>query len=231
MATIAIACAENEGMEVVTEFPEMHGSIIGRPRDMVLQTCLREMEHGGLLRRRAVAEFLVYKRCNVRNISAQDIAKLKSEKDALSDLRQEIERLANTLQENIFDEDTLQERLQDICNDIFRKWREDQANLSNFSRKLFGEGALAEPTKFLQEVAKSSFSIAGSGGVGAAATEGIEKTILHLNIPAAAEAGFAIGVAFRLITSFGALKKKARESPTRYLTTLAKHGVGFSVLA
>ncbi len=223
MATIAVACAENEGMQVVTEFPDVHGSIIGRPKDKILEACLKELEFKRPAAKQLVAEFLIYRRCDVQNLTAEGIAALKSEKDALSDFRMEIERVAQSLPDNIRDDATLNERLEDICNDIFRNWRRDQVNLSSYSRKIFGDGVLSEPAKLLQEIAKASFSMAGGAGAGA----GLGK-VFHLDIPAAAEAGFAIGFALRAVSVYGEVRKKAVQSPTRYLTMMAKHGVGFS---
>jgi hypothetical protein len=61
MATLAVACAENEGFQVVTEFPELHGELIGTPREAILKACLEEPRGSGETSGRQIAEFLVYR--------------------------------------------------------------------------------------------------------------------------------------------------------------------------
>ena len=61
MATLAVACAENEGLQVVTEFPKLHGTLIGIPRDAILKVCLQEPKPSGAISGQKVAEFLVYR--------------------------------------------------------------------------------------------------------------------------------------------------------------------------
>src|SRR5262249_33022819 len=131
MATLAVACAENEGLQVVTEFPKLHGELIGTPRDAILKACLEPGAAKGQTSAQQIAEFLVYRRCNVTELTAERIAALKAERDALADFRAEIEKLAASLPLEIHSEATLQERLNDLMEDIFRKWQSDQANLSN----------------------------------------------------------------------------------------------------
>ena len=69
MATLAVACAENEGLRVVTEFPKLHGQLIGTPRDAILKKCLGEVKSTGRTSGQHVAEFLVYRRCDVMRFS------------------------------------------------------------------------------------------------------------------------------------------------------------------
>ena len=172
MATLAVACAENEGLQVVTEFPKLHGSLIGTPRDSILKACLEDPKSSGRTSGQQVAEFLVYRRCDVSALTAERIAALKSERDALADFREKLEDLAATLPAEIHSEKILKERLDDLLNDIFEQWRSDQANLSAYARRLFGEGALAEPEKLIQKLVENAIkpeNVAGAATGAAAA--------------------------------------------------------------
>lgn len=40
MATLATACAENEALRLVTEFPKIHGKLLGTPRNQIVAACL-----------------------------------------------------------------------------------------------------------------------------------------------------------------------------------------------
>src|SRR5262249_8735818 len=152
-------------------FPKLHGELIGTPRDAILKACLEPGAAKGQTSAQQIAEFLVYRRCNVTELTAERIAALKAERDALADFRAEIEKLAASLPLEIHSEATLQERLNDLMEDIFRKWQSDQANLSNYARRLFGEGWLSEPEKLLQKLVETAVKSEGSAGAatGAAA--------------------------------------------------------------
>jgi hypothetical protein len=230
MATLAAACAENEGLQVVTEFPKMHGNLIGTPREAILEACLAVPKDSGNTSGKQVAEFLVYRRCDVSSLTAQRIAALKSERDALMEFRGELENLAATLPAEIHSEKILEERLNDLMNDIFHKWQSDQANLSNYARRLFGEGSLAEPEKLIQKLVESAVkpenAAASATGAGLAAAH---IGGLTLGVAAGAAAGFVVAVVFRAVRTWGETTRAARESRFRYLTTLQEHGVTFSL--
>jgi hypothetical protein len=154
MATLAFACAENEDLQVVTEFPEIHGKLIRRPKEGILRARLEEPQTSGKTSEQQIAEFIVYRRCDVSQLSAERIAALKSERDALAAFRSELEELATTLPPTIYSERGLETRLNDLVNDIIKKWRAEQANLSSYARELFGEGSLSEPAKLIQKLQK-----------------------------------------------------------------------------
>jgi len=233
MATLAVACAENEGLQVVTEFPKLHGELIGTPRNAILKTCLEDPKSSGQTSGQQVAEFLVYRRCDVTALTAERIVALKSERDALADFRGRLEDLAATLPATIHSEVTLDERLNDLLNDIFQEWQSDQANLSAYARRLFGEGALDEPGKLAQKLVESAIkgeSVAGvATGAGTAGVAGAHLGGLTLGIAAGAAAGFVVAVVFRAIGAWGETKTAAKQSPFRYLTALQDQGVTFSL--
>jgi len=236
MATLAVACAENEGLQVVTEFPELHGELIGTPRSAILRACLQPAEANGRTSAQQVAEFLVYRRCDVTELTAERIAALKSEREALADFPTEIEKLALTLPPEIHNEAILRERLNDLMQDIFRKWQSDQANLSNYARRLFGDDWLSEPEKLLQKLVESAVKSEGSAGAATGAAAAAAAKIagplvggLTIPILAGAAAGFLVAVVFRAVRVWGETTKAARQSPYRYLTALEEQGVSFSL--
>ena len=233
MATLAMACAENEGLQVVTEFPRLHGKLLGVPRGEILNAAFRPTTGSGPTSSRQIAEFLVYRRCNVDALTPERIAALKSERDALAAFRSKLEDLAATLPPTMHDETRLEERLDDLLNDMFQEWRRDQANLSAYSRQLFGEGVLSEPQKLVQKLVEDVIKPGGGptalGAAGGAAAVHHSIGGLTLGTAAGAAAGFAVAVVFRAVGAWSDTKKAAAESPYRYLTTLQEQGVSFSL--
>jgi hypothetical protein len=231
MATLATACAESEGLQVVTEFPELHGQLIGTPRDSILKACLSDSRSAGRTSGQVVAEFLVYRRCNVDALTADRIAALKSERDALAEFRTKIENLASTLPPTIQNKKVLEVRLNDLMNDIFHQWQSEQANLSSYARRLFGEGVLTEPEKLVQKIVENAVRPENlvASAAGAAVVGGAHLGSLTLAPATGAAAGFVVAVVFRALRTWGETMRTARESPFRYLTTLQNEGVTFSL--
>lgn len=221
MATLAMACAENEGLQVVTEFPRLHGQLLGKPREQILTACLDGAKPGGTTSSHQLAEFLVYRRCNVDMLSGENIVALKDERAALADFRTKLDELAKTLPQAIHDEEALEERLRGTLNDMFEAWKKEQPNFGAASNRFFGKGLGSELKKIAEKLAEAALKPeAGMGGF----IGGITGQTLTC-----AGAGFAIAVIFRAVESWREVRHKAKTSPLRYLTKLQEQGVTFSI--
>jgi hypothetical protein len=232
MATLAVACAENEGLQVVTEFPRLHGKLLGTSRENILSACLDGARGSGRTSGQQVAEFLVYRRCNVDRLSAESIADLKKDNSALIAFRGKLDDLAKTLPATIHGELHLEERLNDSINEMIKAWEKEQ---TEFSRRLFGEGVLPEAAKLAQKLAEAAVSPTtlrdSVGPAGAGGLLGMHAGNLTLGLAAGAGTGFAVALVYRGIEAWRSSRKAARESPLRYLTQLQDQGVSFSVSA
>lgn len=232
MATLAVACAENEGLQLVTEFPSLHGKLLGTPRENILTACLDGMKPSGQTSGRQIAEFFVFRRCNVEMLSAENIAALKQERDALSDFRGKIEDLAKTLPPTFFSEAKLEERFNDLLNDMFDEWKRDKANMSSIAGRFFGEGIFTDTSKFFEklvevvmkpETGEKILTGATAGGLAGSAAGTIPSILTGVG------AGFAVALVFRGFESLSKARRDAKVSPLRYLTKLEEQGVTFSV--
>jgi hypothetical protein len=228
MATLAMACADNEGLQVVTEFPTIHGKLIGTPRNKILTTCLDGIKPTGATSGQQIAEFLVYRRCNVDKLSAENIVALKDEREALADFRTKLETLAKSLPPTIHSQKVLDEKLEDTVNDMFKEWERDQANFSSTAKKFFGDGFSSEfkkvAEKFTEAVLKPETALATATAAGGALFGGVPGHVMT-----SVGAGFAISIVFRAVESWDKARDEAKKSPLRYLTRLQEQGVSFSL--
>jgi hypothetical protein len=231
MATLAMACAKNEGLRVVTEFPGIHGRLLGTPQEDVLKATFDDQISSGKTSANQVAEFLVYRRCDVTKLTAKRISALKSERDALSAFRSQLEKLAATLPPTLQDEPKLEARLNDLLNDVFRDWKRDQANLSNYAKQIFGEGMLTEPEKLIGKLVENITKPETGAGFAAGASIAPHIGGLTLDVAQSAAAGFVVAVVFRSVGAWSKLKGTEKNSPYRYLTQLQDQGVSFSLTA
>jgi hypothetical protein len=226
MATLAMACAENEGFQVVTEFPGFHGKLIGTPREKILSACLDGIKRTGATSGQQIAEFLVYRRCNVDMVSAENIVALKDERAALAAFRTKLEDLASSLPSTVHSEKVLDEKLEDTLNDMFKEWKEEQANLGNTARKFFGDGFGSEFKKVAEKFTEAALKpeTAADALIKGGVIGGVTGHVLT-----GIGAGFAIAVVFRAAESWSKARNEAKTSPIRYLTRLQEQGVSFSL--
>jgi len=220
MATIAYACAADEGLELVTEFPRLFSRTINQPRDRILDACLGDLPEPDHSPREEFAEFVIHQCCDASKLTPERIQALSQEWDAIADFKDALQTAAQSLPEIMNSEAARMERLRDAANDILKNWERDKANLSHFARGLFGEGFFDPEQKALEKLADVAF---GPESAGAAAGGMAGHSLLGV------AAGLAIGVVFRVGRSFVAVKQRERTSPFRYLTALQKDGVGVAV--
>lgn len=223
MATLAFACAENEGLQVVTEFPKLHGSIIGLPEKSIYGASLANKISGEKEVGEDAVQFLVYRRCDPSKLSVDRLLALNQEWEALADFRAALQVAAGRVPKNIRDNEIREQYLNDVADDVFKKWENDKANLSNYVRELFGEGMLSQPGRLLEKIAEKAFTPAAAGA-GAAIAGSLTTGALT-----GATAGFAVGLITYAGTTWQKVRGKQRNSPYRYLTMLERQGVSFAV--
>ena len=229
MATLALACAENEGLRVVTEFPQLHGRIIGTPIEDVYEACVREdaskRDYSG---KWEAIEFFVHRRCDATKLTVERLQALNEEWKPLANFQSALEQAVSNIPSGICDPKIREQYLNDLANGLLQSWNRDKSNWSNFVREIFGDEALGEPIEFLKGIAEKAFSptTAGAiaGGVGGGTPEGLTWGAL-----VGATAGFAVGMIGYSVSALSRLRSRAKNSPYRYLSLLEKNGVSFVV--
>jgi hypothetical protein len=117
------------------------------------------------------------------------------------------------------------ERLQAAANDALHRWRNDQANMSQFSRELFSVEGLKPTAEFMKKVSEKLLESTSTPISGVAIVGGLTTGTLL-----GATAGLAIGVVISHgLSSFQKIRKRAKNSPFRYLTQIEKAGVVLAV--
>lgn len=185
-----------------------------------------------------ILEFIVHKQCDVDLLAQEGIYELHEERKALADFRRKLEELAaKEFTRPIYDVGVRDEKIKDLLADLFREWDKERAALAGTGRRFFGEGALAEPRKFIEKIGeallKPDAGLAGAQGATlagvpqaahAAAAGGSPTPVL-----VTAGFGFVVGVVVRSIESWRKTRQASKHSPLRYLTALESQGVVFTV--
>lgn len=227
MATLAFACAANEGLQVVTESPALHGATIGQPLTSIYRAYVSKLKpdkatedgRGG----EDAIQFLVYRRCDASKLTVERLLALNKEWQALADFRQALQDAAERIPRTIRDPAVREQYLNDVVSDVFRKWESDKANLSGYVREIFGEGMLSQSGRLLEKLAEKVFTPA-IAGASTAVIGGLTTGALI-----GATAGFAVGLVTYSGDAWLKARRRERESPYRYLTMIERDGVSFAV--
>jgi hypothetical protein len=231
LATLAFACARNEGLRLVTEFPQIYGRTIHRSKEEIFQSCLdlgpAAWETNESSEAPAdLAEFVVYHRCDVSKLTPESLLALNMEWEAIGAFKDSLEKLAAEIPREIESPNALRERLAEKADTMFARWREDNKNWSQRLKGLFS-GDVDDAAKTLEKLVEKGFGESHVAGAAAGAAGGILGGSLTYHALLGAGAGLAVALVVRTGKNILGEKKKRREDPLRYLTMLEKAGVSY----
>ncbi|HWK89579.1 MAG TPA: hypothetical protein VNP72_06270 [Longimicrobium sp.] len=237
MSTLAIACAQGEGLDIVGDerSGELRNFLLNKELDEVYDKLLRRQAsldspkapHG-----EALLEFIL-------GIPG-DLSVLTVERlHAFSEDRQAIENLLNALRQDAAripamdhgkDRDVA---FKDAAAKVFEQWRADRLNMSGYGRALFsGKDATNLAANFFSKVADKTIAGSASGATATAvvnagtAASGWWGSLVTGGIVGAA-AGLVIGLVAHMGITYAAMRQREKTSPYRFLTTLQEAGVLF----
>jgi len=239
MSTVAIACAQDDGLDIVgdSRTGQLHRCLLEKRLDTVYESWLGleiNPEPPPDASGEELMEFFVGMTANLSTLSVDAIRALVAERKAIDDL-------IKALRDEAADIPTMSagkkrdDSFKQAVTTIMEKWESDRNNLSNFWRAFFGRDTAKLASGFATTVAEKTLtgfatgtlagkatltaSIAGSaanaGWVGALATGGV----------IGAGAGLIIGLVAHAGITYDKQARRAKNSPYRFLTTLETAGV------
>jgi hypothetical protein len=230
MSTVAIACAKDEGMDIVTDEGErkLSNCLATQDADGVYDAWLHPKEPAGKDRganAQQILEIIVYQHCDPSKVTAETLSRLSSEREAIAALHDELQKVASTIPEEISNDDTLKERLEDGAQQALTRWSKDRVNLSALGKEVFGFNGVKDAGKLIEELAKK----AATPEIGGSTASGIVVGGLNSGTLLGAAAGFAVGIVIHALSSWHKVRQREATSPYRYLTMLEKGGVAFTI--
>jgi hypothetical protein len=225
MATIAVACAQHEGLDIVGDARsgELHQVLLEKDLDSIYDAWLGNSmpEPPSPASEEDVFEFLIATTADVSQLTPDSLNAL--DREPLNALLDAIKREAKEIP--AMDPGSQRDKhFEDAASQILSDWRADRQNLSPSWRTFFGAGR-SEAASFFKKAADGAMT--GAGGVVVAdatyqaALGKFEQGMF------AAGAGLIIGLATKGIRSHRTLREQAARSPYRYLTVLEQSGVTF----
>ena len=231
MSTVAIACAKDEGLDIVTEENQstLSNCLATKDADAVFETWLSTRQTKVSEKRpvtgQHLLEIIVYQHCDPSKLTAENLERLSGERGTLAKLHGNLQGLASLIPDDIESDATLKERLQDTTQMALRSWSQDRANLSALAKEMLGIEGVKEVGKVVQDLAKK----AATPEIGGSTASGAIVGGLHSGMLLGAVAGFAVGLVVHTLSSWHKIREREKESPYRYLTMLEKAGVAFTI--
>ena len=227
MATLAIACATGEGLDVVGDARsgQLHTCLVQKQAALAYDAWLKP--HADPLKPSATELFgyVVSFACDTTKLDAEALSKMGANREPVRRLMKALTERAQSM--SAMDPGKYRDQqFNDEAAAILKAWREDRANMDNYWRQFFGFGLVDAATKplekFISKVAESipAGSVAATGALAG----------LSLGGPLlAAGSGIGFGLFAHAAKTYVDLAKRAKDSPYQYLTAMEDAGVIFRI--
>src|SRR5262249_49759640 len=228
MATLAIACALDEGLDIVGDRRSgpLHECLTKKqPKDVYdtwLKPATADIPDPQKPHARELFEFVISVACDPSKLDAETLAKMGDNRKPIQRLVEELGKRAARMVAMDSGEQR-EEQFLDETNDILAAWHNDRTNMENYWREFFGFGLLSEAGDFLKKLIEDSAKATPNVGAGGAAA--LFGLSLHAAILTTVVAGVGIGLFTHAAKTDVDLIKRDRESPYRYLTLMEQAGV------
>ena len=234
MATLAIACAKADGLDIVGDRRSegLHRCLLEKDADAVYETWLgrkrkdRMPEPSGATGRE-LFEFMIGVACDVRALDAKKLARMGEDREPIRHLMDRLGKRAKHIE--VMDPGRERdEYFKDEVSGILNEWRRDRANMANYWRTFFGADLLDSGGSFLEKVAEKALSPPErfSGSSLTKKATGLVGGLAVGNLVSAG-AGLAVALLVNAGESYITVRKRARTSHYRYLSMMEKAGVVF----
>jgi hypothetical protein len=226
MSTLAVACAQADGLDIVGDerSGELHRCLVEKDLKSIYDTWLCEktmLDAPKEATGEELMDFVLGFKVDVSKLTPQRLREIAAE-------REPIDKLLVALREHaakipaMDDGPKRHEFFMQAADKVMTEWQEDRKNLSGFGREFFGTDLtkissdfVGKATGKLIDTAVSATSAVAAGWLGTMAKGGLFGL----------GAGLFVGLITHAGTSYHKISKKEKDSPYRFLTTLDKEGM------
>ena len=230
MATLAIACAEGEGLDIVGDKRSgpLHDCLVKKRRQDIYDVWLKSIPDIGeplQPNARELFEFLVFVACDPRKVDAESLAELGADRKPIYNLMDALAQRAR-LMDPMDPGPERTKQFKDETDKILKAWKADRANMSAFWKKFFGVGLLEAEGKALEKPLEKIISKAlEAAPTAATATTGALAGLALQGPLLASGAGVGIALVTHAAKTYAEIANRDANSPYRYLTLVEEAGV------
>jgi hypothetical protein len=226
MSTIAAACALTEGAHIVGDkrSGRLHEHLLALKVDDIYDGLIHR-RRGALVRKATpyqLFEVVVGLACDTSNIGPEQLAGLGEDRQAIAALLGALSTRAESIG-TMYEGEKRDEAFRTHAASILDAWRNESANMTNYSRRLLGINLIDPGKDAMAKLVEGAFAIVTPTTTGGAAAA--------LASPFGPVVQFGAGVAVALIAhgvkTYVEMRNDAGKSAYRYLTAMKDAGVVF----
>jgi hypothetical protein len=236
MSTLAVACAQGEGLDIVGDKRSgpLHQCLLEKDLNSIYEAWLNpddQMAPPSQASSEELLEFIIGIEGDPSALSAEKLYALSEERESIDALISAVREQAAkipTMDEGPGREDAFKQ----AASKVMDKWKADRKNLSRFFRDFFGADSAKLGSDFLSKVADKTLTglTGGAGGAAVAKAAVIGSSAGWVGSLSAggvigAGAGLVIGVIMHGASTYGKQVRREKDSPYKFLTTLEDLGV------
>jgi hypothetical protein len=150
MSTIAMACAQDEGFDVVTDDGQVHRDIsetdVASLYKALTQSSAPPKRYKAT--ERSLCELVIFQQCDVTKLTPGRLAELSKDHEAIDAFRMALAGIAEKIPE-MKNAATFHDRLKAAVDEALSAWKQDKANMSSVSKGIFGKDILKPTDDFV----------------------------------------------------------------------------------
>ena len=239
MSTLAIACAQGSGLDIVGDRRSgaLHRCLLDKNLDNVYKTWLDPSSNPAAPSAASgeeLMEFILGIPGDLSTLTAAKLRQIAAEREPIDKLLEALRGHAARIPAMDKGRER-EEAFRQAADEVMSKWESDRKNLSGFARAFFGLDSVKLATDFASEIAEKTLAGSAGGAVTTATTTAAAAGSTGAGWLGSLAAGGIIGAGAGLVigliahagTTYHALHRREKDSPYRFLTTLKEAGVVF----
>jgi len=165
LSTVAVACAMDEGLEIVTDPKDedsrrLNMCLASRGSSELYNAWIHPGDSAPWAHRaspREILEVVAYHHCNTEKVTPERLVELADDREALARLMSALKKMAASIPQ-MMNEEKFRERLEGQAQDVLKRWKADHANMSNVSKEIFGTEGAKNVGDFMKKLAEKFMS-------------------------------------------------------------------------
>ena len=226
MSTLAVACAQASGLDIVGDerSGQLHQCLLEKDLDAVYETWLKsytQIESPKDATGEELFEFILGIPADLSKLSVEKLRAITNEREPIRELIQTL-RIHTSLIPAMDPGKEREDAFKQVANEVMKKWNNDRNNFSKFVREFFSMDAANLTTGFAGKVADkilpnamTAATVGGASWLGSLMAGGIMG----------AGGGLIVGLIAHAGKTYYKRRQIEKKSPYRFLTTLEDAGV------
>ncbi len=217
MSTLAAASALDDGLQVVADEAPLHDCLVRNQEDEIYDALIHRRDINVYEADHSKVELLVFQQFDFRELTPENLVKLREEDQALGRFHQKAADIAKSIP-TMRNKDRFETELKRKVDEVIDEWDQSKTRPGSIARQIF-TGTEKPTGDFLKKIAEQAAGPAVTGAMVGGLSTG---TVLG------ATAGFGVALVVHAATAVRTVATQQKDGPYHILTLLEKSGAAFT---